>query len=1656
MSELGQDRWRRLLAQLDEPPVGAVAEALADARDLDVLDAYDAVEEALEEGVLVEDDTGGAFGTVHAAGKAEGSLDEAIETPEEDSLDAREAASSDDDPRGGDAQTAIDNSVATVDSETYPPTIAEREYWVNWILDGVGRKRPVAPWKTGHAYPVKWSGDLPEEERPETEFETAKRWADFDLGDADLRLPDDAQSESLGTGLLLPNERPERDECITLIDWDDVRDPDTEEIHPVAAEYINRFGGYVEVSTSGEGLHQFVLGGLRKRGKFIAPIDEEPFVGEDLPQVEIYDGGRHVAMTGRHVEGTDEDVLEDGQPLIDELVTEYADAEKGAGHRRYDPETGYVADGESGDSDGTADHVPEPKTGEYNGPSAEEIRETKPDDRSLAYHAVIETFYRGGGNSGGYAHIQNWRLEGFAAALGERDDLSPEEVKRDLGGRYLDDTGVTQRCVHRTPERVDYGHKRAADGRLEAPSLPTLVEYGVLPPTLVEDGETDGYDDDPRSVSATVDVRRAWAAAGRVEPSELDGERLQEADRDGGAFACPECGSAVDVVRAVAVAEGLVETCDAGLDHAYPEAYGLARTEYGAPLPEYLTTGDAIAEFDAVLDVIGEVGFFHLDEDALASEVTRAGEEVAGEAVRTLDPAWRESESGESVLVYESGTVWDADTQRVVDALRFVALDSGLLTDPRQALEGEDFTEAYRRARTKYGAPLPRWEPAADGARELTPQLPPSDELVDARSFDGVCPDELELAREEVEALIGEAATDTDEPTVVTALPATGKTTGTVKNARDRPLSYLAPRKELQAQALEKADRWGVDAEILPVLSEERVRPAVLDAAVSHVRERGKTRLRDRWAIFAAAFDDVEEEDADDVDTDEIFEDAEEGDGGDDLDRATCPTAEGDHGAAWALAVHVARRLGYTPREIHQQARGLFGAPLPCSDHEEGAEPCEYHEGWESVTDADAPPDLLVGSYIHAHVASVRTHFSRASDGTVDTAPRAVVLDEFPGEAFVSEFGENAEDFATWLAGCLRDHVDDRRDMLEADLSEDRWVRGWLDGDAAEADADVDDAITALGRTEELLDARENAVEILVEVDREPLEDLGLLEPLEAVTDRGTDAAEAYGRLLSAVGAVDAEQPGSGLAGWVDDAVREPLEVATAAGSGTPEIDDVDLADLPVASDLRALVKDAVDAARERRDGARAVLDAAVTALRGGAEGCRRLAAWADDGYAHPDAHHILGNIVEPEPTQISTSSWAFDPDATDGTVVDVADTGDRAVTVLDRNSHGARLHTPPARTDAGGEDVPLVGLDATGRASLWSVSLGEEVTTDDIHDTPRERARFLENALDLRVLQAADQPRAYSGDPSSKDTDGDVALLEAIAEEYAGIDAPRQRGEEAVEVGRPAAITTKAVREVLEGDARLDDVVAEWDHYGNVTGSNDLGAHRLAAVLGSQHYGDDAIERFCALAGEEVDTEREGAWGSELDYGSDLANTYLKHMREDQTTQAILRFARGDSGATVVARTSALRDDLPVVGRGQVVETWSDTAAKVAREYRRLGGEFTIADVADAVDVSRRQVRRVLVELTDAGYIRRVDGGDGLANVYEPAAEPGAGEVDLPDRDDAVAAQPGRSSLNQYYTWNVRVFGGEPAANKGHDSPPVRQRGAPPSPTAAEGAPGD
>jgi len=905
--------------------------------------------------------------------------------------------------------------------------------------------------------------------------------------------------------------------------------------------------------------------------------------------------------------------------------------------------------------------------------------------------------------------------------------------------------------------------------------------YGVDPGREPVDSGRDGGDD-PRDAAVVLDPGRAWRAAGLVEPADLDPDADREVPTaetaDGLAFATPDGEPAPDVVRAVALDLGLVDAVDDDLGDDYATAYAAAREDYGAPLPVYVSAAEAVADYDTVLGAVRELDFWHLDRDALIADVTAEGDGVDDDAVLTLDPTpvdgWRDSDSGETVLVYPNGTVVDVDGPKnddgerqpvAIDALRLVALDSGILDDPTDAWGDGDFCEAYRLAREVYDAPLPRWYAAE--ARELdadrVPFIPDSDDLLgdDAVAIDD---DTLDDVRAAVEDLVAEATApdDVDRVTIVSSLPATGKTTAVIKQASDQPTTYLAPRLDLQAQAVEKAERWGVSYDVLPVFSDGSVDPEAVEQAVEYVREHDKTALREPWRLVEAAGGDVFADDADD--------DAEgDGDSDDvDLDRATCPTVTGEHGAGWALAAATARALDYTPREIHRDAVGLFGAALPCTcDDHADADPdaddasCPYSAAYGEINDRDDPADLLIGSYVHAHVEGVRTYRAGSRDDPEDT-PRAVVLDEYPGDTFATDYGAEAFGFAAWLASALVDDVEARADVTPA-LADDDLLVGWLDGTIADDVPRVQAAKTALRDRLAAVEAVETAREV-----RDRYDDLGGLDlddPLADLVATWDDAGgapdagslrDAARDLLDTIDPIRPTDDAAPIAAWVRDDVVEPL-----LDTGDELGPDLDALPFPDDGPLASVVAHALDASAERADGATTALDAAATALAGGSDGCRELAIWSDDGYAHPDAAALLRAVITPreadDSRRIHTSGYNYPNPRKpgDATVLKQVDLGDATV-LVDENRQGATLLDPPDRTAADGSTAPLVGLDAFPRPELWALALREPLDTVDVvdvHDTPRERAAFLRDHHGLSVAQMSPLARAYSGDPDSKDT---------------------------------------------------------------------------------------------------------------------------------------------------------------------------------------------------------------------------------------------------------------------------------------------------------------
>jgi hypothetical protein len=1579
---------------------------------------------------------------------------------------------------------------AETEDRSWPADVRGRDAWMS--TDG---KMPFAKYYDHPALPYYRD---PECERttsdPRRSWSDPSNWRDFETADRWVQVDPEADSEAalVGRAFIMQRkgdpyrERGEAD-AFLFADGDNVRDPETGAVIPEFPAAIERMTGgeptFQEISSSDGGAHGLANGRLPDgtRTKYIKLRDEPVFGHDEPPMLELYEGPKVAVLSGRRVTGTPEEIAPVDPDGLAELLEEGTDAHPNvlaAAAKRSST---------SGESESEASQDGATPSIEATG-SASELPDEAPADLPRCYERALRA------RAGDPEAVEGVRMNAhgvnlIASNLAVHAGFDVESAVEHFA-TFAPAGGSFKRSI--TRKSLDDTETKAGKGDLHPPTLETLREVGLFAEgeecdpdcPIHSDKEAEGEDDEePLKADVTLEPAIAWRAVGAVTPADLDPDPDDEYERelelevnsDGEQWVCPHCEDAIGLLRAVGLEEGLITECDEVIDdRLYDEAYRRARRTYAAPLPEYVTEETATERWDVIQGALEQLTHWHLD--SIESTVTGQGDD--NDVVAKIDPCWEDSASGQRVIAFRSGACYCREHECVLDPVRLVALEEGIIEACDDELSGELFREAYVATRER-GAPLPRW---TVGNPDHHPVLPPADELVDEFETDV---NALDSARGEVEDLYQQAATDASAAHLLRALPSLGKTTSAVKTAADEPTLYLGPRKELQKEVEEKAVEYGVSWMHLPVLSENSPEDDVVPAAVNVVREEGKELLRDSEDLLDRVTPDEDgdedgnEEDGSDEPEDKAepteavptLEDAHDAgygslaearqaerevvgggssggqttDESEDeeivLDRASCPCANGAHGEALQLAIHVARELGHLPRDIHVADKQLFGVELPC---QHGGE-CAYSAAWTTATNPEAPIDLLIGSYGHAHVGGARTHYSTNDFDSTVLEPRTVVFDEFPGEAFAESFGEEALDHATWLASELVAQVDDRQDMIETDLWTNTWVRAWLRGEG-------ENTITG--------QFHHNRLEYAVACRR--------------VLDAADNCQHEADELLAGL---DTDAPGQ----WKPDDLSDCLETCPAAQSNTPleELREaltdaitalgdlaplvgttalLDAAGLDDAQDdeeaaLGSLIDRAVEANIEGHDDASGLLDAARKTVRGGEEGCQALSVHARDPYAHPRSYLLLyGAIVKgsSDTSQIRTPSFGFDTRQAGANLK--RGELDQATVLFDRNHHGAYVHDPPEFRDRAGSANPVVGLDATGRSELWSLAIGRGVEQTDIHDTDAERRAFLKDVLNVQVVQTAPHTKFYEGSTRSKNFDADIALIRAAGEEFGK---QRIRADRITSTGKPGVITTKCVRNQLE-EPLADDVEA-MDNYGNVTGSNALTACRLGAVLGTQHYGDHTVEKWAALAGESV--ARTGH-GTDLDYGSEIANTYLKHMSEDQTMQAILRFGRDEGGAVVFAHTAALRDEVPVVADGAVTTAFSRSAREVrdaALPYVGREEAFTVSDIEDDVECSRRSIQRALAEFAGLGYLERHEAGAGQANEFHPIADPGVGDVTLPTIDQPAEEPVDRSERRTspdddhsevYYTWSVGVG----PRNGGGSRRPPTSTAVLPAPTATSG----
>jgi primase-polymerase (primpol)-like protein len=157
----------------------------------------------------------------------------------------------------------------TVQPDYIPAELRALPQWVNWKYEYQPERNPKKPWTKP---PFQTNGYHAKSNDPDT-------WVSFEEAWHHVRGFD-------GLGFTPTEQDP-----YTLVDLDDCRDPQTGAIAQRAQQIIQTLDSYTELSPSGTGIRIIVRGKL-------------PAQGRKKNDIEIYDTGHYLTLTGYHLEGT--------------------------------------------------------------------------------------------------------------------------------------------------------------------------------------------------------------------------------------------------------------------------------------------------------------------------------------------------------------------------------------------------------------------------------------------------------------------------------------------------------------------------------------------------------------------------------------------------------------------------------------------------------------------------------------------------------------------------------------------------------------------------------------------------------------------------------------------------------------------------------------------------------------------------------------------------------------------------------------------------------------------------------------------------------------------------------------------------------------------------------------------------------------------------------------------------------------------------------------------------------------------------------------------------------------------------------------------------------------------------------------------------------
>jgi len=282
----------------------------------------------------------------------------------------------------------------------------------------------------------------------------------------------------------------------------------------------------------------------------------------------------------------------------------------------------------------------------------------------------------------------------------------------------------------------------------------------------------------------------------------------------------------------------------------------------------------------------------------------------------------------------------------------------------------------------------------------------------------------------------------------------------------------------------------------------------------------------------------------------------------------------------------------------------------------------------------------------------------------------------------------------------------------------------------------------------------------------------------------------------------------------------------------------------------------------------------------------------------------------------------------------------------MDRERQSIHVLTPP---DLGGASG-IVGLDGTPTVEMWEIATGESFDHRSVLDRGKEMKTYVRDFLGITVKQTNEHLKPYHGGHVSKNRD------EAIL-----------YGVEVEEGQKPALIAPDKAINAYRDEGILDRVTVSMN-YSRVLSSNEFKGEPVGVIHGSPHPGDRPIKKWSAYFGVPIEAEGKGMDKTYGKFGDKIYHDFV----HNQVLQAILRFGRGESDATVYVNTAAIPDDSIEVDSMVNPELFNSPNKREIADHLREVGESGAAkkDIKADVGVSMTTVENILYNFRNEGLV--------------------------------------------------------------------------------------